>query len=79
MRTGLTIPRPDAMAHCLIWVINSAFVAFPSIAKGVVASFPSHFTDMVSQSHNKYGIKHNSPSSLAQLPTKLDGHAITHF
>lgn len=48
MRTGRTTARPDAMAHCFIWEVSSAFEALPSIANGVIASFPSHFTAYVS-------------------------------
>lgn len=82
MRTGRTTARPLAMLHCLSCEVSSALEAFPSTAKGVTASFPSHLTadevrnvmlEVVIQ------IRWEIPSSFAQLRTKLDGQAITHF
>lgn len=45
MSTGLTMLRPEAIAHCLSWDMSSVFEALPSIANGIVASFPNHLTD----------------------------------
>ncbi len=79
MRTGLTTARPLAIDHCFSCETSSAFEALPSMAKGLIASFPSHLT-VHSQSENiTLDPSVDVPSSFAQFLTRLDGQAITHF
>ena len=49
MSTGRVTALPLAIHHCFSCWVSSVFVAFPSMANGVTASFPSHLTSSFAQ------------------------------
>ena len=56
---------------------SSAFPPFPSTARGVMASLPSHFAKSKNNQHSVLDrYNDNLPNSFAQFLTRLDGQAM---